>query len=83
MSVERMMNDDWSSYDNRKLKADDRNFISFNEGWEVEYLKGKIRRIYPRASELQIHVAIVSCRNSVPAPHPRRKFMECLHPKLS
>lgn len=82
MSVEKVLSEDWKDYDNRKLKEEDGKFISFDEGWEQEYLKKKLRKHYPNASESQLNSAIASCRNVVPAPHPRRKFMECIHPKL-
>jgi hypothetical protein len=82
MSAERVLNEDWSEYDNRKKKEQDGKFISFDEGWEQEYLKKKLRKIYPGRSEATLDSAIASCRRMVPAPHPRKAFMDCVHPKL-
>ena len=38
MSVEKILNEDWSEYDDRKKKGQDSHFFSCEEDWEVEYL---------------------------------------------
>lgn len=82
MSAQQVLNEDWKEYDNKKKKEQDGKFISFEEGWEQEYLKKKLRKIYPGRSEATLNTAIESCRKSVPAPHPRKTFLECIHTKI-
>ena len=79
---ERILNDDWSDYDNKKKKGADRLFFSCEESWEVDYLVAKIRKIYPLKSESAIRAAITSCCKEIPAPRPRDKFVRCVMGKL-
>ena len=80
----RVLNEDWSDYDNRKIRdrRDSKDF-SCTESWEVNYLLGKIRKVYPVYSEETIRNAIKACCQSVGAPHPRRSFVECVMKRLS
>jgi hypothetical protein len=78
----RILNEDWSEYDNRKKRYVDRFFFSCEEPWEVSYLIGKIKKIYPAKSEASIRAAIESCCREIPAPRPRDKFVHCVMSKL-
>jgi hypothetical protein len=80
---ERILSDNWSDYDNKKKKWEDRLFFSCEEPWEVEYLVSKIRRIYPLKLESAIRTAIASCCKEIPAPRPRNKFVRCVMNKIS
>lgn len=77
----RVLNEDWSQYDNRKKKWEDRFFFSCEESWEVDYLVNKIKKYKP-FTELQIRNAIAACCKIVPAPRPRKTFVECVMSKL-
>ena len=79
---QRVLNEDWSDYDNRKKRYTDRFFFSCEESWEVDYLVAKIRKVYPLKSEASIRAAISSCCREVPAPRPRDKFVRCVITKL-
>jgi len=79
---DKILNDDWSYYDDRKKKGVDRLFFACEESWEVDYLVSKIRKIYPAKTETGIRAAILSCCKEVPAPRPRDKFVRCVMSKL-
>jgi hypothetical protein len=74
--------EDWSDYDNRKKKKEDRLFVSCEESWEVDYLVGKFRKHFPYKTEVAIRQAIASCCREIPAPRPRDRFVNCVVSKL-
>lgn len=82
MSAQKILDEDWSEYDNRKKKKEDRLFFSCEEPWEVEYLINKIHKNYSQFTRDQIHTAIKQCCNSVPPPRPRKTFVECVMKRL-
>lgn len=79
---ERILNDNWSDYDNRKKRYIDRFFFACEQKWEVDYLVSKIKRIYPSKSESAIRAAITSCCMEIPAPRLRDKFVHCVMSKV-
>lgn len=82
MSANNVLNEDWSDYDNRKKKREDRLFFSCEESWEVDYLVKKMKKHFANASEQAIRNAIASCCQTVKAPRPRKVFVECVSAKL-
>jgi len=79
---QRILNEDWEDYDNRKIRdARDGRFFSCEEPWEVDYLVKKIKKHSIR-SEQEIRNAIVSCCRTVAAPRPRKALVECVMSKL-
>lgn len=75
--------EDWSDYDNRKIRdRRDAKDFACTESWEVDYLKNKIRKHYPYLSEATILNAIKSCCSEIRSPHPRKPFVECVAKKL-
>lgn len=83
MSVQKILNEDWSEYDNRKKKHQDSKFFACTEDWEVRYLMEKISKHFPQFSTDQIKKAIADCCATVKAPHPRKEFVECVMNKLN
>lgn len=81
MSIERILSD-WSDYDNKKKLRQDANFFACTEQWEVDYLVGKIISVYPQVSQNKITAAIRTCCIALTAPHPRRKFVQCVIERL-
>jgi hypothetical protein len=79
---DKILNENWSDYDNRKKKLEDRFFFSCDESWEVDYLVSKIKKNYPLKTETAIRAAITSCCKDVPAPRQRDKFVRCVMSKL-
>lgn len=79
---EKILNDSWADYDNRKKKREDRLYFSCEEEWEVDYLVLKIKKIYPSKSEFAIRAAIASCCMIVKPPRPRDTFVRCVMGKL-
>lgn len=79
---QRILNEDWKDYDDRKIRGrEDAAFFSCEEPWEVDYLVKKIRK-YKNNSETEIRNAIAACCKTVPAPRPRKAFVECVMSKL-
>lgn len=79
--LQKVLNEDWSYYDNRKKRYEDRFFFSCEKAWEVNYLTSKIQRITSK-SESTIRAAIASCCRLVSAPRPRKHFVEWVMAKL-
>lgn len=79
---DKILNENWSDYDNKKKKWEDRSFFSCEESWEVDYLVSKIRKIYPSKSESAVRAAITSCCKEISAPRPREKYVRCVMSKL-
>ena len=79
---QKVLNEDWSDYDNKKKKKEDALFFSCEESWERDYLKLKIRKVYPQYSEAEITAAISACCLEVKAPRPRKAFVECVMKRL-
>lgn len=75
--------EDWSEYDNRKLKKVDRLFFSCEEKWEVDYLIKKIKKVYPHLDVNDIAFSISACCKIVDAPRPREAFINCVITSLS
>ncbi|MBK6835588.1 MAG: hypothetical protein IPG89_15465 [Bacteroidetes bacterium] len=83
MSVTKILNEDWTEYDNRKIRdSRDAKFFACTESWEVNYLKSKIRKYYPFTPEKTIDDTIKACCQSIDSPHPRKTFVECVAKKL-
>ncbi len=80
---QRVLNEDWEEYDNRKIRDQrDRAFFSCEEPWEVNYLVNKLRRRFPLKSDAALREAITACCRSVPGNKPRTKFVECVVNRL-
>lgn len=80
---QRVLNEDWEDYDNRKIRdRRDSAFFSCEEPWEVDYLVGKLRRRFPLKTDSAIKEAIATCCRSIPGNKPRRKFVECVVDRL-
>ncbi|MFH0896012.1 MAG: hypothetical protein V2A54_16385 [Bacteroidota bacterium] len=70
--------ENWSEYDNRKLKKEDALFFSCDESWEREYLIKKIKYHNPALTEETILLAILNCCKKTNAPRPRKAFVICV-----
>jgi hypothetical protein len=82
MSANTILNESWSDYDDKKKKGVDSRFFSCEEQWERDYLKRKIKRLFPSLNEISIEAAIGSCCTEISAPRPRKQFVECVMRKL-
>lgn len=83
MSAQRILNENWSDYDNKKIRDKrDSRYFACDEKWEVVYLINKIKKHFPFYSNEQILKAIQSCCKTVPAPRPRKTFVECVMSKI-
>jgi len=79
---QKILNEDWSDYDNRKQKKEDGLFFSCEEKWERDYLIGKVRKHYPQYSETAVTAAINACCKEIAAPRPRARFVTCVMARL-
>lgn len=77
-----ILTEDWSDYDNKKKKYEDRFFFSCEEKWEVDYLVGKIHKKHPELSTERIREAIGECCKTVHGNKPRVKFVNCVTERL-
>jgi hypothetical protein len=75
--------ENWPDYDDRKKRggSDHRDFAC-TESWEVDYLIGKIIASYSYLTREEIRKAIEACCQLVRAPHPRKKFVDCVMQRL-
>ncbi len=80
--AKKVLDENWSDYDDKKKKTRDASFFSCEESWEREYLIRKIRKVYPQYSEAAITAAISACCMQVRAPRPRKAFVECVMERL-
>ncbi|MEN9998642.1 MAG: hypothetical protein RI922_1632 [Bacteroidota bacterium] len=72
----------WKEFDRKKqIEGGDVRYFSFNE-WEIDFLVEKIRETNPEYSEIRILRAILSCCETIPAPHPKNEFYEYVLQKL-
>ena len=80
---QRVLNEDWSEYDNRKISdGRDRAFFSCEESWEVEFLVRQIRKHKPMKSDAEVKSAIAYCCRFIPGNKPRKAFVECVMDRL-
>lgn len=75
--------ENWSDYDNRKMKVGDERFFACTESWEVDYLDAKIKVIFPFLGILAIKEAIQHCCESTQTPRPRGAFVRCVLERLA
>ncbi len=80
--LERILESDWSDYDNRKMKNGDIKFFSCDEKWEVQYLVKKVEDMLGPIGEYKIESAIAYCCNKVKGNKPRSEFIECVLRRL-
>ncbi len=75
--------ENWADYENKKLAAgSDVNFFSCSEKWETDYLRMKIKSIFPFINEMYIIGAIkIACEN-MPDTRSRREFVQAVLKKL-
>lgn len=76
MTAENVINADWSDYNLRKTE-EGRNVNDFSckTEWEVEYLKEKIKSIFPNYTDESILMAIRKCCHLLKSPHNRTEFI--------
>jgi hypothetical protein len=77
----RVLNEDWSDYDNKKKKGVDARDFSCEEDWEVDYLVAKIKKHLSK-TEVEIRDAIAQCCKSIKPPRPRQEFVKCVFNRL-
>jgi hypothetical protein len=78
----RILNENWSEYDNMKKRWTDRFYFSCDEPWEVSFLVRLIKKHYPSLSEKHIRMAIESCCSELHGNKPREIFVRCVIGKL-
>jgi len=83
MSGLKILKEDWDEYNNRKIR-ENHDPLSFlcNEKWEVDFLMGKIQRVYSHFPEESITNAIKACCNNIEGPRPRKDFVNCVMIRL-
>lgn len=74
--------ENWSDYDNRKMRYTDSKFFACTESWEVDYLIDKITKTYSGKSRQIVKQAIENCCSQLGPPHPREQFVQCVLKRL-
>lgn len=79
MSLKKILEDDWSDYDNLKvIDVRDRNLFSCTEVWEVDYLRNKIKKHHSELSTQNINKAIQLCCSIYRGQNKREEFIEAV-----
>jgi hypothetical protein len=79
----KVLNDDWSDYDNRKIRdRRDARYFAFTENWELDYLVRKYKKAHPYLTEATIKTAISECCVKTPVQRPREQFIQCVSERL-
>ncbi len=81
MSITKILKEDWSDYESRKI-AKHKNLIDCRVPWETNYLINKIKQVYPNLSDSIIIDAFTACCLSMGSPCERKKFIEYISNKL-
>ncbi|NCD69577.1 hypothetical protein [Mucilaginibacter agri] len=81
MSVQKILNEDWSLIDDKKI-PEHRGYISCEEVSEIDYLIAVFRKHYPTKSEIEIIYAIAAGWRCSSSPKPRQQFIEAVSSKL-
>lgn len=69
--------------DNKRKVKHDRNFVSCEQKYELDYIKRKLKNEYPALRDKEIDEALECCCREVQPPRPRDKYMACMKKKLS
>lgn len=83
MKHEIILKENWSDYDNKKIKDKrDKKYFSCEEDWEVNYLIDLIYKNFPQYNKIRIRNTIYSCCQIKSAPRLREDFVKCVMSKL-
>jgi hypothetical protein len=73
----------WSDYERLKwMHRSDSKLFDFRAEWEVNYLSGKLKSIYPFIPENIIKNSINACSRELSHPCPRQEFLSCVLERL-
>jgi|WetSurMetagenome_2_1015567.scaffolds.fasta_scaffold1336461_1 hypothetical protein len=72
----------WEQIDDKHKKAFDKNFVSCEEYFEKNYIIKTILEHYPNLTRVEVEAAIIHCCITIPAPHPRKSFFQCVARQL-
>lgn len=75
MSIEKILLEDWSDYDTRKLSYEESFFFDCSKEWEQQYLADKIRKHYPAKTNEAINRSVKQCCTVYSGRVPRYKFI--------
>jgi hypothetical protein len=72
----------WRAVDDKHKKHFDKNFVSCEEPYERRFMINTILQEFPLLSTVEVAEAVDHCCNTIPAPRPRDRFIQCLKEKL-
>lgn len=72
----------WEEVDDKLKRKLDSKFVSCDEDWELKYIKKVVKEEFPHFTSTEIEKAVNGCCDSVDAPRPRSKYLDCLKRKL-
>ena len=69
----------WNDVDNKHLRNyPDKNFVACQEPYERKFIIDTILENFPQFSRNSIEAAVDHCCRTIPAPRPRKIFLQCV-----
>lgn len=72
----------WNEIDDKHKRKYDRNFVACEESYERKYIIDTILEHFPHLRRTDVELAVDHCCRTIPAPRPRRNFLECVAKQL-
>lgn len=73
----------WNEVDNKHLRNfPDKSFVACDESYERNFIINSILEQFPQFSKSQIEAAVEHCCRTIPAPRPRKTFIQCVARQL-
>lgn len=72
----------WDDFDYRKKReGGDTRYFSFSD-WEIDFIVGEMRQLYPQYNEVIILRALLKCCEAVQLPYPKEDLYQCVLNRL-
>ena len=71
----------WEEVDDKHKRKYDRDFVSCEEYYERKFVIAAILQHF-HYSRAMVEAAVVHCCKTIPAPRPRKTFLQCIAKKL-
>lgn len=72
----------WNTVDDKHKRKYDRGFVSCEEYYERKYIIDSIMEHFPNLTRSKVESAVDHCCRTIPAPRPRKKFLQCVANEL-
>jgi hypothetical protein len=73
----------WDDVDNKHLRNyPDKSFVACDESYERKFIIDTILESFLQLSRSSIEAAVDHCCKTIPAPRPRKTFLQCVARQL-